>query len=182
MAPGDTGVSKKNQIKQVIMSNIEIKGYVPGSLGRVIELQAIYYDQMFGAGPFFEVDTLKKMSDFFVRFDEKRDGFWTVCLNNTVEGSITIDGIEQNSNIAKLRWLILSPQLRGKGFGKKLVQTAVEFCKDQQYKQIFLWTANKLNEACGLYKSVGFEMVERQTNEPNSGNQDFAFEKFILDL
>lgn len=164
------------------MSDIEIKGYLPGSIGRVVELQAAYYDQVFGSGRYYEIKILKDMSDFFIRYDEKRDGFWTVCLDNRVEGSITIDSIDKNSDIVRLRWLILSSELRGRGIGKKLIATAVEFCRKQHYRQIHLWTANNLQAACHLYKQAGFKIIERHTNESSPDNRGFAIVKFILTL
>jgi GNAT superfamily N-acetyltransferase len=66
---------------------------------------------------------------------------------------------------AQLRWLLLSPDLRGRGLGRRLVEEAVAFCRDAGYKSIFLWTVDTLPAAAGLYRSAGFREAERVTHE-----------------
>ena len=54
-----------------------VKGYVPGSIGRVAELNGAYYHDNWGFGLFFEAKVATDLSAFLLRYDEKRDGFWT---------------------------------------------------------------------------------------------------------
>ncbi len=76
------------------MSGVEIvKGYIPGTIGRVAEMHGTYYHQHWGFGLFFEARVASELSAFFGRYDENWDGFWTVSLKGRIEGSITIDGI-----------------------------------------------------------------------------------------
>ena len=41
---------------------------------------------------------------------------------------------------AQLRWLLLHPDLRGRGLGRRLVEEAASFCRDGGYSSVFLWT------------------------------------------
>jgi len=76
------------------MSDIKlVKGYVPGSIGRVAELHGTYSHEHWNFTVFFEAKVASELSEFLGRYDEKRDGFWTASLKGRVEGSITIDGI-----------------------------------------------------------------------------------------
>jgi len=60
------------------MSNETIlTGHIPGAMGRLVELHAEYYHQNWGFGLFFEAKVAAEMAEFFRRFDEARDGFWT---------------------------------------------------------------------------------------------------------
>ena len=52
-----------------------IRGYIPGSLGRVAELHGTYYHQNWGFGLFFESKVATELAAFLGRYDEKRDGF-----------------------------------------------------------------------------------------------------------
>ncbi len=70
-----------------------VRGYAPGSIGRVVELHAAYYDRHWGFGLFFEAKVASELATFLARYDEGRDGFWTARLAERVEGSITIDGL-----------------------------------------------------------------------------------------
>jgi GNAT superfamily N-acetyltransferase len=143
------------------MAEIKIaKGYVPGSLGRVAELHGTYYHHHWGFGLFFEAKVANELSEFLKRYDESRDGFWTVLADGRVEGSITIDGIHAESKGAHLRWFILSDALRGKGTGSRLINTAISFCRNRGYGKIYLWTFEGLDAARHLYEKKGFRLVE----------------------
>ena len=76
------------------MSEIKItSGYIPGSIGRVVELHGTYYNTHWEFGPFFESKVAAEMAEFIARYDKGQDGFWTVSLEGHIEGSITIDTI-----------------------------------------------------------------------------------------
>jgi GNAT superfamily N-acetyltransferase len=143
------------------MARIEIvKGYIPGSLGRVSELHGAYYHDQWGFGLFFEAKVAVELSEFLKRYDESRDGFWTVLSHGRVEGSIAIDGIHAESEGAHLRWFIMSDALRGKGAGNRLISTAINFCRNIDYKKIYLWTFEGLDAARHLYEKEGFKLIK----------------------
>ena len=143
------------------MSIIEIAtGYIPGSIGRVVQLHGVYYHTHWNFGLFFEAKVAVELSGFLKRYDEARDGFWTVLKGSRIEGSITIDGMHAESEGAHLRWFIMSDALRGKGAGSRLIRTAIRFCQDKGYHKIYLWTFEGLNAARQLYEKVGFRLVE----------------------
>ncbi len=66
---------------------------------------------------------------------------------------------------AQLRWLLLHPEVRRHGIGRKLVEEALDFCRDAGYSSAFLWTVNTLPIAARLYQSVGFRQSEELTHE-----------------
>ena len=112
------------------MSAVEIvKGYTPGAIGLVAELHGTYYAVHWGFGRFFEAKVATELSRFLERYDEERDGFWSVSLNSRLEGTISIDGIHADDEGAHLRWFIMSDALRGKGLGGRLMETAIDFCR-----------------------------------------------------
>ena len=151
-------------MKEVHVSEIVItKGYVPGSLGRVVELHGTYYHEHWGFGLFFEAKVAAELSEFFKRYEESRDGFWTVLVDGRVEGSITMDGIHAESKGAHLRWFIMSDALRGRGAGNQLINTAISFCRNKGYRQIYLWTFKGLAAARHLYEKGGFRLVEEHS-------------------
>jgi len=148
------------------MSEIEIaNGYIPGSIGRVVEMHGSYYYQNWDFGVFFESKIARELAEFIDRYDENRDGFWNAILNNRIEGSITIDGIDAESNGAHLRWFIMSDVLRGKGTGGKLMEKAVTFCQQKRYPKIYLWTFRGLNAARHLYEKFGFTLISEHEDE-----------------
>ncbi len=137
-----------------------VKGYLPGSIGRVVQLHGTYYHLQWGFTLFFEVKIARELSEFLSRYNEKRDGFWNVWSNGNIEGSITIDGEDAKQQEAHLRWFIISDALRGQGWGNKLIREAIDFCQERRYKKIYLWTFKGLKAARHLYEKNGFQLVE----------------------
>ena len=148
------------------MSDIVLKkGYIPGSLGRVTELHGIYYHQHWNFTLFFEAKVASEISEFLGRYSEKTDGFWTASRGERVEGSITIDGMNAEKEGAHLRWFIVSDILRGKGAGNRLMNEAIDFCRNKKYQRIYLWTFKGLDAARHLYEKNGFKLVEEFTGD-----------------
>ena len=146
------------------MPGIEIvKGYIPGAIGRVAELHGTYYAEHWNFGRFFEAKVATELSRFLERYDEERDGFWSVSLNSRLEGTISIDGIHADDEGAHLRWFIMSDALRGQGVGGRLMETAIDFCREKEYAKVYLWTFAGLEPARHLYEKLGFELVEEFT-------------------
>jgi GNAT superfamily N-acetyltransferase len=143
--------------------NVEIvRGYFPGAIGRVAELNGTYYHKHWGFGLIFEAMCATDLSEFLTRYDENRDGFWTAWLDGRIEGHITIDGIHSENQGAHIRYFIVSDALQGKGIGNKLIKTATDFCRDKGHKRVYLWTFEGLWAARHLYEKTGFRLVEQR--------------------
>jgi len=143
------------------MTDVKIvKGYIPGSIGRIAELHGTYYHQHWNFKLFFEAKVATEISEFLGRYNEKQDGFWTASIGGRVEGSITIDGIHAQKEGAHLRWFIVSDILRGKGVGNRLINEAIGFCRNKKYQRIYLWTFKGLDAARHLYEKNGFKLVK----------------------
>jgi GNAT superfamily N-acetyltransferase len=139
-----------------------IRGYIPGSIGRVAELHATYYHQQWGFGLFFEAKIATELATFLGRYDEQRDGFWTASVGGRIEGSITIDGSHAAAEGAHLRWFIISDAYRGQSTGNQFMGTAIDFCPSHDYGRVYLWTFEGLQAARHLYEKNGFRLVEQR--------------------
>lgn len=143
------------------MNEIILNGYIPGAIGRMVELHGTYYHRNWGFGLFFEAKVASEMSEFLGRFDPSRDGFWVLCKNDRVEGGIAIDGIQAGRAGAHLRWFILSSEARGQGFGNRLMEEAISFCKKKNYERVYLNTFEGLHPARHLYEKFGFRLIHQ---------------------
>jgi GNAT superfamily N-acetyltransferase len=162
------------------MDETLLRGYSPGAIGRIAELHGTYYHRNWGFGLFFEAKVATELSEFLGRLDESRDGFWTLCKSGRVEGGIAIDGIKAETEGTHLRWFILSPEVRGQGYGNKLMEEAVSFCRKNHYKRVYLWTFEGLHPARHLYEKFGFRLVFQ--NEGTQWGTKVIEQKFELDL
>jgi GNAT superfamily N-acetyltransferase len=137
-------------------------GYVAGAIGRVTEMHGTYYHAHWGFGLFFEAKVARELAEFFGRYDSQRDAFWTVIQQERVQGSLAIDGLHADESGAHLRWFIVSDALRGQGFGNRLIQAAVDFCRQKAYRRVYLWTFEGLHPARHLYEKYGFQLAEQR--------------------
>ena len=145
------------------MQTIEIvRGYIPGSIGRVAELHGTYYHEHWGFGLIFEAKVASELVEFLGRYNSHRDGFWTASLGGRIEASIAIDACHVDAEGAHLRWFITSNGLRGKGVGNQLMEAALDCCRTAGYRQIYLWTFEGLDAARHLYEKAGFKLVEQR--------------------
>ena len=82
--------------------------------------------------------------------------------------------------MAQLRYFLLEPQARGKGLGHKLMDMALDFCRQKGYGHIFLQTCSDLLAARHLYKSYGFVLTDAHANL--QWGEDILEERWEMDL
>jgi len=154
--------------------------YIPGAIGRITELHARYYHRFWDFGLFFERKVAGGLTDFLGRFDEHRDGLWLAAFEDTIVGSIAIDGSLGKQKGAHLRWFIVDTEVQSTGVGRTLLEEAISFCRKCRYPKIYLWTFQGLDAARHLYESHGFILVEEIMND-SWGKQvnEQRFEKIL---
>jgi GNAT superfamily N-acetyltransferase len=145
------------------ISGIRIRNRLqPGDTGSIVHLHGYLYAKEYGFDCSFEPYVAKPLSDFVLRRNE-REKIWVVEKNGRISGSIAI--VEHSKTTAQIRWLILHPDLRGYGLGRKLVQGAVSFGRKSGYSRIFLWTIDFLDAARRIYESEGFVLTDEKKHK-----------------
>jgi len=152
------------------MDELRVDGYIPGGIGRIVELHGTYYSRHWNFGLYFERKVATEMAAFLGRRDDRRNGFWLAIVNDAIIGGIAIDGIHAAEQGAHLRWFIVDPAFRGRRVGTRLLHTALDFCRHCAYRRVYLWTFAGLDAARHLYEASGFvlckEHVDRQWGTP----------------
>ena len=46
--------------------------------------------------------------------------------------------------------------------GSRLLSTAMDFCRERQHRQVYLWTFKGLDPARHLYEKYGFKLTHEQ--------------------
>ena len=134
----------------------------PGDIGYLTYLHGTLYAKGSGWDHTFEAYVAGPLSEF-AKSHARREQIWLIDRGNTLAGSVAI--VEASHETAQLRWLLLHPDLRGKGLGRMLMEHALRFCRDNDYRSVFLWTEASLTAAAGLYKSFQFRLTEEKTHE-----------------
>ena len=162
------------------MNGVKLSGYIPGAIGRIVELHGRYYHKHWGFDLFFESKVATELSEFLCRFNQAQDGFWVATVEEKMVGSIAIDGIHFDSKGAHLRWFIVAPENQGEGIGKILLEEAIQFCRRKRFNQIYLWTFAGLDGARHLYEKFGFKLCEQR--EGNQWGKRVTEQMFELSL
>ncbi|UUQ64517.1 bifunctional helix-turn-helix transcriptional regulator/GNAT family N-acetyltransferase [Pseudomonas fuscovaginae UPB0736] len=140
-------------------------GYRPGLIGRIVEMHAAFYFGHAGFGQFFESQVAAGVAEFAGRLNEPCNDVWVATQGDRIVGSVAIDGQDLGSNQAHLRWFILDEGCRGSGVGRRLLKEAIDFCDQQDFAAIQLWTFKGLDAARRLYESFGFELTHEEQGE-----------------
>lgn len=135
--------------------------YPPGLIGTVSTLFGRTIAASHGVDWTLDAMIAEKQCEFFRQFDPARDRVWVAMEDGRPRGALTIEGPrpEAGGEAARLRFFILEESLRGRGLGKSMMDQAMEFCRDQGYRQVFLTTLPGLDAAMRLYRSYGFAQV-----------------------
>lgn len=134
----------------------------PGDVGYITYLHGTLYAPEQGWDHTFDAYVALPLSQF-AKSHLPRERIWIVEKDAKIVGCVAI--VEFSKIDAQLRWLLLDPAVRGQGFGRVLVNEALDFCRDAGYSSVFLWTVANLPVAARLYESVGFEKTEEITHE-----------------
>jgi GNAT superfamily N-acetyltransferase len=156
------------------------QGYFPGVIGSVTEAHAVYYHRHWGLDASFEAQVATELSAFIAALDPRRDGLWTAAHEHRMVGSIAIDGRAAWTEGARLRWFLVLPESQGAGIGTQLARAAVDFCRQQGYPRVFLWTFQGLAAARRLYEKCGFVLCEE--HDAVQWGQRIREQKFELQL
>ncbi|WP_334114582.1 GNAT family N-acetyltransferase [Methanothrix soehngenii] len=134
----------------------------PGDIGYIIYMHGIFHALEQGWDHTFEVYVAVPLAEF-AQSKSSREKIWILEEGDRIAGSVAI--VKRTEEEAQLRWLLLEPEIRGRGIGRWLVEEALDFSRISGYESIFLWTVETLYIAANLYRSVGFVQRERLTHE-----------------
>ena len=125
----------------------------PGDLGRVIALHGRCYDHLPGFGLAFEAYVAQTIAEYVLDAGEK-GCLWLAERGDRLVGCTAI--VLRDDNRAQLRWVLVDQSTRGIGLGRRLVEAALDYCRAEGYRQVFLETTDGLPESQALYEKLGF--------------------------
>ena len=132
----------------------------PGDLGEVIALHGRLYATEYAMDQSLEAYCGEGICRFALdRLEQGADvgELWVAeDEDGRVLGSIAMLAEE---GMGRLRWLVLHPDLRGKGAGRKLVETSLDYARERGFPGVFLTTIAGLDVAHQIYRRAGFELT-----------------------
>jgi DNA-binding MarR family transcriptional regulator/GNAT superfamily N-acetyltransferase len=134
-----------------------------GDMGWVTERHAVSYGREYGWGPGIEAVTARICADFLEAEDQSRQRCWIADRDGERLGCVFL--VAESETVGRLRLLLLEPQARGTGLGRKLVDQCIEFAREAGYREIVLWTHKVLTAARHIYAVTGFTLEETWTHD-----------------
>lgn len=140
-----------------------IQGYVPGVLGRCIDLHMRYYSEKSGFGKQFELDMAASLESLLRRIEDPHNEAFVAVSDGLVVGTIFVEGSHQTAadnqttrKVARMRAFIVDSNYHGRGLGRALIRKAISFIDENDFDETQLWTFKGLDAAKALYESAGF--------------------------
>ena len=131
----------------------------PGDLGEITALHGRLYAAEYAMDQSMEAYCGVGICRFTLdRLEQGEDvgELWVAEEDGRILGSI---GMLAEESMGRLRWLLLHPDLRGKGAGRKLVETALDYARERGFPGVFLTTIAGLDAAHQIYRRAGFELT-----------------------
>lgn len=152
------------------MSNADIRQFTATDRDWLVDQHDRLYAQSEGFDDSFGVLVAEILDDFIASHDLVAEGGWIAEGNGQRLGSIFC--VRLSETTAKLRLLLLVPEARGKGLGRQMLATCMNFAKERGYRDMQLWTHESHAAACALYEAAGWELVG--TKPVHSFGQDLV--------
>jgi GNAT superfamily N-acetyltransferase len=130
-----------------------------GDLGWLVQAHGELYAAEFGWDFGFETLVARIVADYAGHPDPARQAAWIAELNGRRVGSIACVAEPGEPDTARLRILLVHPDVRGYGLGRRLMDACLNFARDAGYQRIVLWTYSVLPAARKLYLQTGFTLL-----------------------
>ncbi len=143
-------------------TRLKIHSHQPGDMGFVAHLHGVLYEREDGFDTSFDGYVIAGLDQFARQYDPDKDHLWIARQGGRPVGSIAIVNAGQGE--AQLRWFLVEIEVRDLGVGRRLMETAMEFCVQKGYHSVFLWTLSHLLAARSIYERFGFKLTETKTH------------------
>lgn len=133
----------------------------PGDIGDILSIHAKLYFKEYGYTTSFEAYLAEGLAEFVHLYNPERSRIWVCEDKGHVVGCLFL---LDRGEAAQLRYFLFTPEYRGLGLGKKLMDAFIEFMRECGYKSSYLWTTEQQVVAAKVYMRYGYTLTEEKTS------------------
>ncbi len=151
-----------------------------GDLGAIVAHHGRVYGEEYGVDATFEGHVARSVAQAALRgFPSPREAICLVELEGEHVGSLALT--DEGDGEAAIRWFVFSPEVRGRGLGRRLLGEMLAAASELGYRRIWLETFSELEAAAHLYRDHGFEVVSAD-EAPRWGRERIVYQRYELEL
>lgn len=152
------------------MGSVMIRQFTADDRDWLVDQHGRLYAKTEGFDDSFGILVGDILDAFLAEHDPELERGWIAEEDGERLGSIFC--VRLSETTAKLRLFLLVPQARGKGLGKRLLETCMSYANARGYQGMQLWTHESHEAACALYKARGWQL--ESTKPVHSFGQDLV--------
>ena len=152
----------------------------PGDLGLILAHHGRIYGTEYGVDATFEGHVASTLAAAAAcGFPTLREAVRIVELDREHAGGLALT--DEGDSEATIRWFVLSPEVRGRGLGRRLLGEMLDKAEEVGYARVGLETFSELEAAAHLYLDHGFEVVW-EDSAPRWGRDRVIYQRYELEL
>jgi ribosomal protein S18 acetylase RimI-like enzyme len=153
---------------------------LPGDLEAIVAHHRRIYGQEYGVDSRFGDFVAAAVARAAERgFPSEREAIRIVELDGEHAGSFGLT--DEGDDEAAVRWVVFSPEVRGRGLGRRLVEELLAFAGERGYRRVWLETFSELTTAAQIYLDAGFVVTDADT-APRWGRESITMQRYELEL
>ena len=135
----------------------------PGDAEAIVELHDRLYRRHHGMDERFTAGVAASLERALARGWPRGGGAWLVEHEGRVAGCLGLT--DEGEGAARIRWVLLEPELRGAGLGRRLIGDAVAAARRLGFARLELDTFGALRSAARIYRDAGLVVVSEEETE-----------------
>lgn len=110
---------------------------------------------------------LNQLYEFYQK--NNRAEYWVMTKASSIIGGIGIAPFADYEEVAEIQKFYVKEEEQGKAYGKLLLNQALKYAEDNNYKKVYIETMDILERANNLYENYGFNSLSAPLNGSEHG-------------
>ena len=104
----------------------------------------------------------KETTKMYESYKGKNEIYFVVEIDGEVQGGAGIKHLKDfEDDVCELQKMYFSSKIRGKGYGKIMIEKCLKSAKELGYKKCYLESASILQTAIHIYEKYGFKHLDK---------------------